>query len=654
MDQSPPSMSSAPGMAFLAVTPHSEAVTLSPVSVQAMSPKLIREQTPAGSAGRIRSVVSAVTAASLGAAAAQSSRQRKRLSRRLHRPRIVCMRQGIQTLEKTTDVACDVAGGMVGSEDPQTRVGEQPAGIWHQYALKEDWYAEYDDADEFGPTVGKIEGCLPEELRGGVFYRNGPGKFSRGGTRYNHIIDGDGMILQISFPQDKTDEFVAQARFIRTETFLEEESENRICARSSFGTQRQGIWALQNIMDAKIKNCANTHVVPWGGKLLALFETGLPYALDPETLKTLGAETFDGRLRPGTAASINPVVDSALGFGDAVTAHPHIDMANERFLIWSNRNNALDGNITFTVSEYDNAWNQCSDMSFVMDAGTAPHDFAFTNSFYIWCENRMELGNEDLAKYLIGMNGPAEGVKADASAPCRIHLVLRGTARARHLIVETPAWFCIHHSHAEEYRDEEGATIVTIYSAGWTGDGLSRNDGRFLAAWKGYAPDFDVIPATHYWKTRVRVTDEGATLLDHNIFPGMEAVCMDHPHVHPAEEGSSGASYTYMTYSNSEGWASPSVGWMRLDVRTGETVKWTAGKEGDKTAGCFCLEPVVVPKKSGSGAWMLGVVNDHRKDKSYLCIFDGDDFEKGPVCKAWLPGRLAHALHGSFMAPDSA
>ena len=40
-----------------------------------------------------------------------------------------------------------------------------------------------------------------------------------------------------------------------------------------FGTEVD----LNNIMDLKLKNQANTNVLNWGGKLLAYFEAGLPH-----------------------------------------------------------------------------------------------------------------------------------------------------------------------------------------------------------------------------------------------------------------------------------------------------------------------------------------------------------------------------------------
>jgi carotenoid cleavage dioxygenase-like enzyme len=39
----------------------------------------------------------------------------------------------------------------------------------------------------------QVEGKIPSDLRG-VFYRNGPGLFERGGQRYHHWFDGDGLV----------------------------------------------------------------------------------------------------------------------------------------------------------------------------------------------------------------------------------------------------------------------------------------------------------------------------------------------------------------------------------------------------------------------------------------------------------------------------
>jgi hypothetical protein len=51
------------------------------------------------------------------------------------------------------------------------------------------------------------------------------------------------------------------------------------------------------------RNPSNTNVVYWGGKVLSLYETGLPYALDPRTLHTLGPDNLGGALKLGAMAA---------------------------------------------------------------------------------------------------------------------------------------------------------------------------------------------------------------------------------------------------------------------------------------------------------------------------------------------------------------
>jgi len=72
------------------------------------------------------------------------------------------------------------------------------------------------------------------------------------------------------------------------------------------------------------KNVANTNVIYFGGKLLALWEAAQPYALDPRTLATIGLETLDGQLQPGMPFTTGLAqLDALTGIlGDPLTAHP--------------------------------------------------------------------------------------------------------------------------------------------------------------------------------------------------------------------------------------------------------------------------------------------------------------------------------------------
>lgn len=65
----------------------------------------------------------------------------------------------------------------------------------------------------------------------------------------------------------------------------------------------------------------------WGGKLLALWEAGLPYELDPETLETKGMTDCDGALTSLAYASFKWVDPP---FQPAFAAHPRIDPVKKR------------------------------------------------------------------------------------------------------------------------------------------------------------------------------------------------------------------------------------------------------------------------------------------------------------------------------------
>jgi all-trans-8'-apo-beta-carotenal 15,15'-oxygenase len=89
---------------------------------------------------------------------------------------------------------------------------------------------------------------------------------------------------------------------------LEEQKAGKILYRGVFGTQKPG-GLLANAFDFKLKNIANTNVIYWGGKLLALWEAADPYRLDPYTLETLGKEHFNGVLSEGEAFGAHPRFD---------------------------------------------------------------------------------------------------------------------------------------------------------------------------------------------------------------------------------------------------------------------------------------------------------------------------------------------------------
>src|SRR5262249_26470675 len=99
-----------------------------------------------------------------------------------------------------------------------------------------------------------------------------------------------------------------------------EERAGRMLYRS-FGTNLPG-GVLGNVFRLHIKNAANTNIVYHAGRLLALWEGGLPHRLDPVTLDTLERDDFGAQLR-NPAPSPERLPAPELPF----SAHPKRDLA---------------------------------------------------------------------------------------------------------------------------------------------------------------------------------------------------------------------------------------------------------------------------------------------------------------------------------------
>lgn len=200
---------------------------------------------------------------------------------------------------------------------------------------KADWISNYLRGQTTGSHVEEedyfceVEGTLPQDLRGTLF-RNGPGRLeARGGHVYAHSFDGDGMITAFYFSGNgKSDGVRVRNRFVRSAEFEAEErsADGSILFRNTFGTQPQGGWR-RNLGRVWQKNVANTNVVWFGGRLLALWEAAQPHRLDPRTLATVGLDLLDDRLSPGMPFSTgNLHLDRLLRglVGNPITAHPKI------------------------------------------------------------------------------------------------------------------------------------------------------------------------------------------------------------------------------------------------------------------------------------------------------------------------------------------
>ena len=145
------------------------------------------------------------------------------------------------------------------------------------------WHAGYATAPAkgLGPAPMRlVSGTAPAGLSGAL-YRNGPAQFRYGDTFASHWFDGDGMVHRIAITDGKA---VHTGRFVDTNKRRKEQAANKFLA-AGFGTNPDPSFSVSSPDDM---NAANTSVLMSGGEMLALWEGGSAFRLDPVTLETRG------------------------------------------------------------------------------------------------------------------------------------------------------------------------------------------------------------------------------------------------------------------------------------------------------------------------------------------------------------------------------
>jgi all-trans-8'-apo-beta-carotenal 15,15'-oxygenase len=154
-------------------------------------------------------------------------------------------------------------------------------------------------------STPRVEGEIPAFLRG-TYYLNGPARFERGGGRYRHWLDGDGMVCALRFGDGGAH---LTARYVRGTRLVEEEAAGRPLYRS-FGTAFPHDKLVRGVA---LESPLNVSIYPFDGRLLAFGEQGLPWELDAETLETRGLFTFGGALNPVSPFAAHPKIDPLTG-----------------------------------------------------------------------------------------------------------------------------------------------------------------------------------------------------------------------------------------------------------------------------------------------------------------------------------------------------
>ncbi len=464
---------------------------------------------------------------------------------------------------------------------------------------KEPLYAPFKGVDDrSGDVDGQalLRGRWPDELRG-RFYRNGPALYERGGERYHHWFDGDGMVQQYTLADGRVSH---RGRLVRTSKLRAEQRAGRFLI-DTLGTTIEG-GLLGGGPD--VFNVANTNALEHAGKLLALWEGGSAYAMDPKDLSTQGPVTWRKDLQQVP-----------------FSAHPKVDASGELWNIGSFGSNLVVWHIDPMGRLVD------------VQLGESPypggmvHDMAITERHLVVPLPPIKFHFEQPVA-----SGPRR-FAMEAGQPLRI-LVMEKADIRRQRIFELPAEMVFHVGNAHDSAD---GRIVLSYVGAPDAWSLDQGAVAVMAA----RPASGGVPSL-----KIAALDMKSGRSSSDAFALGNA---EFPRIDPRRVGLSArwllTTSGWRVGADHQGGLRHGVQW--LDTTSGRVQRFDYGEQ------IVAEEHIVVPKPGRRGeldAWLLGTTYDARRGATVLNLLDAAHIEDGPIAQAVLPYRLPLGFHGNFTA----
>jgi carotenoid cleavage dioxygenase len=440
-------------------------------------------------------------------------------------------------------------------------------------------------------TLDELEviGEIPDDLNG-VYVRNGPNPQHEPRGRY-HWFDGDGMVHAVHFADGRAS---YRNRYIRTDGYLRE--------REAGDVLWSGIMEPpgENPPGEPEKDTANTDLVFHNDKLLALwYRTGQPYAMDPVTLETIGAEDFGGTLRC------------------EVSAHAKVDEATGELFFF-------DYGVTPPFMRYGVVGPDGAIKHFVpidLPGPRLPHDMAITENHAILM---------DLPLYADPAAARAGRLKLffDREMPSRFGVIPRYGSPEQLRWFEADPCFIYHSVNAWEDGDEivldvcrTKHTELDSEAEGPLGQLL-----RYLR--------LDAYMHRYRFDMRTGATREEV----------MDDANSEFPSIHQGRVGQK-TSYAYNMHISPEK-TLLFDGLMKYEVDSGssETYWFGDGRWGSEAP--FAPRPGSVDEDDG---YLVSYVYDEAEQRSDVEILDARDITAGPIATVRLPVRVPIGFHATWI-----
>ncbi|WP_234439799.1 carotenoid oxygenase family protein [Streptomyces bicolor] len=440
----------------------------------------------------------------------------------------------------------------------------------------------------------EVDGEIPSDLAGALFRVSSNPRFQPRNTDRYHWWEGDGMVCGVYLREGKA---AYRTRWVQTDSMrVEVEAGEAIYS----GFVNGGTPGRLPEGAPRAKNVANINAGLFDDHLLVYFDGGLPHALDPETLRTLGTYDFHG------------------GVDVLCTGHYKTDPDTGDMLFFA----AVGPTITWYRADVKTAEIKDSH-SFDIGVPVLMHDFAVSDTYAIFFVTPAQFRLDLVAQSRPGV------VWDENSLEHGVQIVLMN--RHTHEITWHELgghWANTHFYNAYEQDDELIVDGHRISRLGSPVDRLSTPVGSH--EW--------FPPALPYrWRVDLatgRATEEMISGV-FGEFPKINDAYTGRPH-----------RYGYFVTTRSLADDTMSDGLARHDYLLDRTTV-VEGPDGLTSPS----EPVFVARENARGeddGYLLSLWWNRATDLSELLVHDAADLRRTPLARVKLPSRVPFGFHGSW------
>jgi beta,beta-carotene 9',10'-dioxygenase len=444
-------------------------------------------------------------------------------------------------------------------------------------------------------------GTVPPWLKG-TLLRNGPGKFEVGPHRYRHWFDGLAMLHRFSIAGGQ----VSYAnKFLRSHAYQKAMETGRI-TYGEFATDpcRSLFNRVSNLFFPEPADNGLVNIARMAGRFVALTESPLPVAFDPQTLETLGFPKYEGAK------------------GHITTAHPHHDPERDAVVNYVTK---ISRTSAYNVhSMAPGSMRRTLIGSVKVKEPAYMHSFGMSERYVVLAEFPRFFQPISLAlkraPYIANSRWkPEKGA--------RFLLLDKQTGKVAGAY-QAEAFFAFHHVNAFEQGD---ALVVDI--AAYRDDAII--DKLLLDQLKG--PDGGRMPRQELRRYRL---PRGGSSAEYEV---LSDETIDLPRIHYAQRNGHDYRFVYGLGTRKDRPDDFINQVVKVDVRERRARVWFED-------GCYPGEPVFVPAPDAKGeddGVVLSVVLDANRSTSFLLILAAGSFEE--TARAEVPHHIPFGFHGQFV-----